>query len=126
MLAESATLPIGAVVLLSDGADNSGGIDLETISEIRRQRIPVHTVGFGREQFASDVEIEDVQMPAKALPSSRLEAQVSFQQHGYSGRKLRVEHQRRRQGSGLRRRSRPKRMACSRPKPSCSTPGRRA
>ena len=32
---EAASLPIGAVVLLSDGADNSGGIDLETSSEIR-------------------------------------------------------------------------------------------
>ena len=50
MLAESSTLPLGAVVLLSDGADNSGGIDLETISQIRRQRIPVHTIGFGREK----------------------------------------------------------------------------
>src|SRR5262249_34982497 len=30
VLADSATLPIGAVVLMSDGADNSGGIDLDT------------------------------------------------------------------------------------------------
>src|SRR5579871_5541429 len=45
VLAESSTLPLGAVVLLSDGADNSGGIDLETIQQIRRQRIPVHTIG---------------------------------------------------------------------------------
>ena len=90
VLAESATLPLGAVVLLSDGADNSGGIDLETISEIRRQRIPVHTIGFGREQFNRDIEIEDVQMPTRALPSSRLEAQVSFRQRGYDARKLHI------------------------------------
>ena len=88
VLADSATLPIGALVLLSDGADNSGGIDLETISEIRRQRIPVHTIGFGREQFERDVEMEDVQIPAKALANSRLQAQVSFRQRGYSGRRL--------------------------------------
>ena len=49
VLAESSSLPLGAIVLLSDGADNSGGIDLETIEAIRRQRIPVHTIGFGRE-----------------------------------------------------------------------------
>ena len=49
MLAESSSLPLGAIVLLSDGADNSGGIDLDTIAAIRRQRIPVHTIGFGRE-----------------------------------------------------------------------------
>ena len=48
-MADAASLPIGAVVLASDGADNSGGVDLETISEIRRQRIPIHTIGFGKE-----------------------------------------------------------------------------
>ena len=67
MVADAASLPIGAVVLLSDGADNSGGVDLETISEIRRQRIPIHTIGFGREKMAHDVEITDVQVPARAL-----------------------------------------------------------
>ena len=55
VLADSATLPIGAVVLMSDGADNSGGIDLDTISDIKRQRIPIHTVGFGRERMAHDI-----------------------------------------------------------------------
>ncbi len=50
LAAEAADLPIGAVVLLSDGADNSGGIDLDTISTFRSRRIPVHTVGFGLEQ----------------------------------------------------------------------------
>src|SRR6202011_2533949 len=49
VLAESSSLPLGAIVLLSDGADNAGGIGLDTISAIRRQRIPVHTIGFGRE-----------------------------------------------------------------------------
>ena len=35
---EAADLPIGAVVLLSDGADNSGGIDLDTISMFRSRQ----------------------------------------------------------------------------------------
>src|SRR5437660_1695832 len=60
VLADSAPLPIGAVVLLSDGADNTGGIDLQTISEIQRQRIPMHTVGYGHEQMAHDIEVTDV------------------------------------------------------------------
>jgi uncharacterized membrane protein len=87
VLADSATLPIGAVVLLSDGSDNTGGIDLDTISEIKRQRIPIHTVGFGREQMARDVEVSDVQLPARSLAKSRLEAQVSFHQRGFGGGK---------------------------------------
>jgi uncharacterized membrane protein len=90
VLADSATLPIGAVVLMSDGADNSGGIDLETISEIKRQRIPIHTVGFGRERMAHDIELTDVQLPARSLAKSRLQAQVTFHQWGLKGQKVRL------------------------------------
>ncbi len=54
---ETTDLPIGAVVLLSDGGDNSGGIDRETIAALRNRHIPVHTVGFGREQATHDVEM---------------------------------------------------------------------
>ncbi len=90
VLADSATLPIGAVVLMSDGADNSGGIDLDTISDIKRQRIPIHTVGFGRERMAHDIELTDVQMPARSLAKSRLEAQVTFHQWGLKGEKARL------------------------------------
>src|ERR1700686_1280910 len=84
---EAADLPIGAVVLLSDGADNSGGIDLDTISTFRSRRIPVHTVGFGAEQTPRDVEISDAIVPPRALADSRLAAKVSFHQRGYAGQK---------------------------------------
>src|ERR1700685_648421 len=90
VLADSATLPIGAVVLMSDGSDNTGGIDLDTISEIKRQRIPIHTVGFGRDQMAHDVEVTDVQLPARSLAKSRLQAQVTFHQWGLKGEKARL------------------------------------
>jgi uncharacterized membrane protein len=90
VLADASSLPIGAVVLLSDGADNSGGIDLETVSEIRRQRIPIHTIGFGREKMSRDIEVSDVQIPARALPDSRLPATVSFHQHGFGGQKAKL------------------------------------
>ena len=87
VLAESSTLPLGAVVLLSDGADNSGGIDLDTISKIRQRHIPVHTIGFGREKPEKDVEIADAVLPAHALADSRLSALVTFRQYGYAGQK---------------------------------------
>ncbi|MDQ6760554.1 MAG: glutamine amidotransferase [Acidobacteriota bacterium] len=90
VLGEAATLPIGAIVLLSDGSDNSGGIDLETLSEIRRRRIPVHTIGFGREQFGHDIELTDIQIPPRVLANSRLQAQVSFRQRGYAGKRVRI------------------------------------
>ncbi len=84
---ESAGLPVGAVVLLSDGADNAGGIDLETVSELRTRRIPVHTIGYGKPIPENDVEVLDVQTPKRALADSRLSARVTFHQHGFAGRK---------------------------------------
>lgn len=90
VMAESSTLPLGAVVLLSDGAENSGGIDLDTVTEIRRRRIPVHTVGFGRERPARDLELTDAALAVRALPDSRLTAEVSFRQYGYEGQKARL------------------------------------
>src|SRR5262249_3551831 len=87
---DAASLPIGAVILMSDGADNSGGVDLETISEIRRQRIPVHTVGLGREKMSKDLEMTDVEMIQRAVPQARLAAMVHLHQNGYAGQKVRV------------------------------------
>lgn len=87
---DAASLPIGAVVLMSDGADNSGGIDLDTIAEIRRQRIPVHTIGLGRETMAHDLEISDVDLAPRALPDSRLAATIHLHENGYAGRKVKV------------------------------------
>ena len=87
---EAASLPIGAMVLVSDGADNSGGIDRDTISEIRRYRIPVHTVGIGRLAPERDIEITDAVVPARTLADSRLSAQVTLRQFGYQNRKVRL------------------------------------
>src|ERR1700722_14395111 len=85
--AETSDLPIGAIVLLSDGGDNSGGIDLDTISSLRNRHIPVHTVGLGLEQMPNDVEINDAVLAPRALANSRLSAAVTFHQRGYAGQK---------------------------------------
>jgi uncharacterized membrane protein len=87
LASETADLPVGAVVLLSDGSDNTGGIDTDTISALRNRRIPVHTVGFGLEQTPNDVEINDAIVAPRALADSRLSARVSFHQRGYARRK---------------------------------------
>ena len=87
---ETSDLPIGAIVLLSDGADNSGGIDAETISALRVRHIPVHTVGFGQEHAGHDIELDQAVLAPRALADSRLAGIVSFHQHGYGGQKARL------------------------------------
>jgi uncharacterized membrane protein len=85
--AETADLPVGAVVLLSDGDENGGGVDLDTISALRNRRLPVHTVGFGKEQAGHDVEVDEVSVASRAMADSRMKATVSFHQRGYAGAK---------------------------------------
>ena len=82
---ETSDLPIGAIVLLSDGADNAGGIDPEAISALRARHIPVHTVGFGLERAEHDVELDDAVVAPRALADSRLAARITLHQRGYAG-----------------------------------------
>lgn len=87
---EAATLPIGAVVLLSDGADNSGGVDADTLSALRRRRLPVNTIGVGREHLKNDIELDGFEIPAQALASSRLQAQITIRQNGFNGKRVQL------------------------------------
>jgi uncharacterized membrane protein len=89
-MTESSSIPLGAVVVVSDGSDNTGGVDLETIARIRQQRVPVHTIGVGRQKLTNDVEVLDVSVPPRALPESRLSAVVTFRQFGHSRDKGRL------------------------------------
>jgi uncharacterized membrane protein len=90
LMAESSSIPLGAVVLVSDGSDNSGGVDLDTISRIRQQRVPVHTIGVGKQKLTNDVELLDASVPPRALPDSRLNAVVTLRQFGHSRDKGRL------------------------------------
>src|SRR5579864_8500335 len=85
---ETSDLPLGAVVLLSDGDDNAGGISADAISALRARHIPVHTVGFGRERAAHDVELDDAVVAPRALAGSRLAAKITLHQRGYSGARV--------------------------------------
>jgi hypothetical protein len=87
---EAATLPIGGVIFLSDGSDNTGGIDLAAMSEIRRRRLPINTIGFGKERLSDDVELDGLEVPAKALAGSRLQARVTIRQNGFEGKRTRL------------------------------------
>ncbi|HMC59902.1 MAG TPA: glutamine amidotransferase, partial [Candidatus Solibacter sp.] len=76
------------MVLLSDGADNTGGIGADAINALRARHIPVHTVGFGREHAGHDVELDDAEVAPRALANSRLAAKITLHQRGYAGAKI--------------------------------------
>lgn len=87
---ESATLPIGAVVLLSDGSDNTGGIDLDTMTALEQHKLPVSTIGIGSTELTNDVELDAFNVPPKALPGSRLQGEVTIRQSGFGGKRARL------------------------------------
>jgi hypothetical protein len=91
VLAESSGLPLGSIVLLSDGSDNSGGVGRDTIARLRSQRVPVQTIGYGRERNDHDMELEDVSLPQRALAGSRLSATARFRQLGFGGTRCELD-----------------------------------
>ncbi len=88
--AETGSLPIGGVVLMTDGADTGGGIDRETVNALKGRQLPVHTVGYGRERYDRDIALVDVQAPVRVLADSRLGVQVILRQRGYAGQKTKL------------------------------------
>lgn len=69
---------LAAIVLVSDGADNSGALDAARIAEIASFGVPVHTLGVGREVIPEDLELQDVVLPPQSAPGSTISAQVSI------------------------------------------------
>ncbi|HSC14329.1 MAG TPA: hypothetical protein VLI71_04390, partial [Gammaproteobacteria bacterium] len=81
---------IAAVVLVSDGADNSADFDAAKIAEIASFGVPVHTVGVGAETMPNDLELEDVQLPTVGLAGSTVSAQISIRHSGAALAQLKV------------------------------------
>ncbi len=92
---ETADLPVGAVVLLSDGGENAVGmggsrIGVDALQALRNRRLPVHTIAFGSEQQIRDVEMEDASVAPNAMANARMTATLSFVQQGYAGQKATI------------------------------------
>lgn len=60
-------MPLAGVVLVTDGADNGTASMDDALLSLRARRVPVYTVGVGRERFERDVAIERVQAPRRML-----------------------------------------------------------
>ncbi len=90
VLRESTALPLGALLVASDGTDNSGRLGRDLLAEIRKYKVPVHTIGIGRERIAGDLELADVTVAAKSMPRSRVSAQLTIRHDGEADRTTRI------------------------------------
>ena len=75
-------LPLAGVVLVSDGADNGGTRYDDALLALRARRIPVYTVGVGRERFERDLAIEHVQAPRRALVGANIVVEADVRVRG--------------------------------------------
>ena len=78
VLGMSRSTPLGAVILISDGADNSGAITQEQLAELAAYNVPIHTVAVGRQRIEEDLELQDVTLPTQALPGTIMSARVAI------------------------------------------------
>ncbi len=90
ILRESTAVPLGALLVVSDGADNTGRFGRELAAEIRKYNVPVHTVGVGRERIDGDIELAEVSVASKSLPRSRVSAQLTLRHDGQDERSTRI------------------------------------
>ncbi len=77
-LRQASSSSLGAVILVGDGADNSGAIAQGELNEIIGFGVPIHTVGIGREAMPEDLELDEVVLPNKALAGTTLSARVNI------------------------------------------------
>lgn len=90
LLGESTVIPLGAVVVFSDGSDTTGKFDRRLMAEIRQRNVPVHTVGVGRARIPEDIELHDVTVASRVLPNSRSSAQAVIRHSGDRERTTRL------------------------------------
>lgn len=75
-------LPLAGVVLVSDGADNGSTRYEDALLAMRARRIPVYTVGVGRERFERDLAIERVNVPRTTLTGANILVEADVRVRG--------------------------------------------
>ena len=90
ILQEARFSPLAAIVLSSDGADTSGGLTADELTEIAGFGVPVHTIGVGRTVIPEDIELTDVTVPDSALPGSTVSARVTIRHDAAASTNIKV------------------------------------
>ncbi len=87
---ELAGVPVSGLVVISDGADNSGEALAESLLPLQAASLPVYTVGLGEEELSPDVQLSRVEMPRTVLVGTSLVVDVIVSHRGYSGRTVQL------------------------------------
>jgi uncharacterized membrane protein len=69
---ELSAVPLSALVVLSDGADNAGGSLPNALVPLQASSVPVMTVGLGDEELEPDIQVDRVELPRTVLKGTSL------------------------------------------------------
>ena len=83
MAAELQGIPVGAVVLLTDGGRNTGGTTQDAAALLADQGVPLFTVGLGNPRPPDDYEVVSVVAPGRVRRDTQVEVQVTIRHTGY-------------------------------------------
>ncbi len=86
----AASVPVAAVVLVSDGADTGDTLGEAALAQLSARGIPIHTVGVGREQPVNDLELEQIAVPGTAMAGTTVRAAVSIRHQDQKTARVRV------------------------------------
>jgi len=85
---ELSSVPLSGVVVISDGADNSGKSLGESIVPLQAASIPVFTVGLGEDALEPDIQVGRLSAPRSVLEGTSLLLDVVVSQRGFAGQTL--------------------------------------
>ena len=81
-------VPLSAIVVVSDGGDNTEEVIGDALLPLRAASVPVFTVGLGDEEMEADVQASRADVPATALAGNSLVVNVLVDSRGYGGREV--------------------------------------
>jgi hypothetical protein len=90
VLQMAGSVPLAAVVLVSDGGETGGSLDEAALRRLADLGIPVHTVGVGPEAPDNDLELVRLVVPPEAIAGESLRAEVSVRHQQQRTTRLRV------------------------------------
>ncbi|MCJ7627296.1 MAG: hypothetical protein MUO50_02800 [Longimicrobiales bacterium] len=85
---ELSGVPLSGLVVISDGADNSGRALAEAMVPLQAASVPVYTVGLGEESLTPDIQVGRVSAPRTVLRGTSLLLDVVITQRGFAGQTL--------------------------------------
>jgi len=85
---ELSSVPLSGLVVVSDGADNSGRPLAEAMVPLQAASVPVYTVGLGEESLTPDIQVSRVSAPRTVLKGTSLLLDVVISQRGFAGQTL--------------------------------------